>query len=54
VLLGLPHDLDAVPKRAGSAARDALRIGIESDAQQCVAFPGERAKAFEVAQANQS
>jgi hypothetical protein len=41
-------------QRAGGAAPDSLRVGIEADAQQGVTVLGERAEAFEVAQAAQS
>ena len=49
VLLGLAHDLAAVPQRSGSAALDAFGVGVEADAKQRPAVFGEPAQAVEVA-----
>ena len=53
MLLGLAHDVTAVAERAGSPARDALGVGVQADAQEGVAFFGERAEAFEVSHGEQ-
>jgi hypothetical protein len=42
-----------MPQRAGRAAVDAIRIRIQTDAQQRLAFFGERAQSIEVTQAAQ-
>jgi len=52
VLFCLPHHLAAMSQRAGSPALNSMRVGIKPDAEQRVAFAGERAKSFEVSQAH--
>jgi hypothetical protein len=53
VLFGLPHDLSDMPQRAGRAALDAIRVWVQSDAEERLAFFGERAQSVEVTQAAQ-
>jgi hypothetical protein len=53
MLFGLPHDLSDMPKRAGRAALDSVRVGVQANAEERLAFFGERAQSVEVTQAAQ-
>src|SRR5712691_1118107 len=52
VLFRLAYHLAAVPQRPGRAAADTVGVGVEADAEQCLAFARERSQPFEVGQAS--
>ena len=49
MLLGLPHNLEAMPQRPRRATVDPVGVRVESDTKKRVPFARERPETFEVA-----